>query len=139
MALKFEKEQSRKLYIFMVLMMVMVTIFKCVFTIWGRNYLYADGSNYCYGVLDTGTFTHWVEGRQGSVYLMQLPICMALKFGINNITVLCALFGLGASIWYPVLNIGAMLLCYRKNRYGYIPWLAILYVLINIYSGFLHR
>ncbi|MDE7478795.1 MAG: hypothetical protein K2M91_12770 [Lachnospiraceae bacterium] len=117
-------------------MMLATLILKCVFTAWGGNYLYADGANYCYSILRDGGPVNAIEGRQGSFWLMELPMLIAMKLGVTNIKVLCALFGIGSVMWFALFSFIAEVLCLQKHKEQFSAGVAILYVAVNIFTGF---
>jgi hypothetical protein len=69
--------------------------------------LYDDGSYYFMRVLEAGGFTEMLVTRGHAAFLFQLPVVIALKFGIRDLTQLQIAFGLGCFCAWPV----AMALC----------------------------
>lgn len=120
----------------LILAMLVTMVIKCVYTVLGRNYLYADGANFCYAILRNASGVNAFAGRQGSFFLMELPITIALKFGVTNIHVLCALFGIGSVIWFALFIWLAMLLARKYEKDQFVAGIAVLYALIDIYTGF---
>lgn len=118
--------------------MLLTVIVKCVATAAGGNYLFADGANHLYKILQAGNAITNIDGRQGSFLLMELLTVLGMKLGITNINVLCALYGIGSVMWLGIFTLLAMWLCRKHNTNGsqYIALLAVLYVLINIFTGF---
>lgn len=129
-------DSKKYLNLALIIFMALTCIAKCAFTIWGKNYLYADGASYCYEALRNAGMSLGIEGRNGSIVLMQLPMYIGFKLGITNINILCALFGFGAAVWYPLFTLLAIILACRKGKTEFAAGLAVLYVLIDVYSGF---
>lgn len=130
-------EKVKKMQLPVLITMMTVTILiKTIATMVGGNYLYADGANHLYGILRSGEAIHNIDGRQGSFFLMELLIATALKLGVNNIKILCILYGMGSVIWLGVFILLAMHLCKKYEKGQFITILAILYVLVNIFTGF---
>ena len=113
-------EKVKKMQLPVLITMMTVTILiKTIATMVGGNYLYADGANHLYGILRSGEAIHNIDGRQGSFFLMELLIATALKLGVNNIKILCILYGMGSVIWLGVFILLAMHLCkkYEKGQF----------------------
>lgn len=119
-----------------IIFMLAALMVKCIFTVWGGNYLYADGANFCYGILRDNGGMQAFDGRQGSFFLMKLFITLALKLGITDIKILCGMFGLGSVIWLALFSLLAMILCKLKGKDQFIIGIAILYAMVNIFTGF---
>ncbi len=119
--------------------MLLTVIVKCVATAAGGNYLFADGANHLYKILQAGDAVTNIDGRQGSFFLMELLIMLGMKLGITNINVLCVLYGVGSVIWLGVFILLAMCLCKKHVEEGgtqYMALLAVLYVFVNVFTGF---
>lgn len=116
--------------------MVVSVIVKCIATVVGKTYLYADGAAFFFALLrgDGYKFAH--IGRQGSYFLMQLFADLALRAGVTDINFIGALFSIGEVFWFGAFTFLAMLLCKKYHENGYIPLLAINYAVVNIFSGF---
>ena len=71
--------------------------------------LYDDGSYYFMRVLAAGGFTEMLFTRGHAAFLFQLPVVIALKCGIRDLTQLQLAFGLGCFCAWPV----AMVVCLR--------------------------
>lgn len=119
-----------------IIAMSLAFLIKCITTAAGGNYLYADGSNFIYSILQKGSVVTFIPGRRGSFYLMQLPVLLCLKAGIKDINVLCMMYGIGSAMWLGGFILLAMILCKKYNAKQYITILAVLYSLINVFSGF---
>ena len=130
-------EKIKRMQIPMLITIMAATILvKIIATIIGGNYLYADGANHLYGILRSGEAIHNIDGRQGSFFLMEFFIAVALKLRMNDIKVLCALYGMGSVVWFGAFILLAMCLCKKYDKGQFITILAILYVLVNIFTGF---
>lgn len=75
-----------------------------VFHILSLRGLYADGSSFLVKMLTSGTFEDWDRARRFAQLLLQLPVVLALKAGVENIQLLAVLhslglFGLPALLW----------------------------------------
>lgn len=106
---------------------------------WAATILFADGANHLYKILQAGNAVTNIDGRQGSFFLMELLVTLGMKAGITDIKVLCALYGIGSVMWLGGFILLAMCLCRKhaaENGSQYIALLAVLYVLINIFTGF---
>ena len=99
--------------------MLLTVIVKCVATAAGGNYLFADGANHLYKILQAGNAITNIDGRQGSFLLMELLTVLGMKLGITNINVLCALYGIGSVMW---LGIFAGDVAVQKAQY---EWIAV--------------
>ena len=130
-----EKQEKTIIYILLALMVVSVIV-KCIATVVGKTYLYADGAAFFYALLrgDGYKFAH--IGRRGSYFLMQLFADLALRAGVTDINIIGALFSIGEVFWFGAFTFLAMLLCKKYHREGYIPLLAVNYAVVNIFSGF---
>ncbi len=69
--------------------------------------LYDDGSYYFMRVLAAGGFTEMLFTRGHAAFLFQLPVVIALKCGVRDLTQLQFAFGLGCFCAWPV----ALALC----------------------------
>lgn len=135
----FRERLNRYAANFLILGMLLTVIVKCVATAAGGNYLFADGANHLYRILQAGGAVTNIDGRQGSFFLMELLITLGMKLGITNINVLCALYGIGSVIWLGVFILLAMFLCKKHDAEDgtqYMAMLAVLYVLVNVFTGF---
>jgi len=78
-----------------------------VFAVFTARSLYDDGSYYFLRVLQAGGFTEMIFSRGHAAYLFQLPVVMALKLGVTDISKLQVAFGIGCFIAWPL----AMTIC----------------------------
>lgn len=124
---------------FLIAGMLLTVTVKCVATAAGGNYLFADGANHLYKILQAGDAVTNIDGRQGSFFLMELLVTLGLKLGITDINVLCVLYGVGSVVWLGIFILLAMDLCKKHDSEGaaqYMALLAVLYVLVNVFTGF---
>lgn len=130
-----EKQEKRVIYILLALMVVSVIV-KCIATVAGKTYLYADGAAFFHDLLRGVGYKTAHVGRRGSYFLMQLFADLALRAGVTDMNLLGALFSIGEVFWFGAFTFLAMLLCKKYQWAGYIPLLAVNYAVINIFSGF---
>lgn len=84
-----------------------VFLVSILFAIFTARALYDDGSYYFMRVLEAGGFTEMLVTRGHAAFLFQLPVVIALKLGIRDLTQLQIAFGFGCFCAWPV----AMALC----------------------------
>ena len=91
------------------LMLVACLVFMAslVFAVFTARSLYDDGSYYFMRVLQAGGFTEMIFTRGHAAFLFQLPVVMALKLGVTDLSKLQIAFGIGCFMSWPL----AMALC----------------------------
>lgn len=64
----FRERLNRYAANFLILGMLLTVIVKCAATAAGGNYLFADGANHLYRILQAGDAVTNIDGRQGSFF-----------------------------------------------------------------------
>lgn len=104
--------------------------------IWGRNYLFADGSNFLYGMLRNQSFVLWPVGRMVSLALMEFFPVLAMKCGVINPAAIAGLYGLGCTVWTVTFYTGALTICRQYGKPQYLAVTALLASIALFYVGF---
>jgi hypothetical protein len=78
-----------------------------IFAVFTARSLYDDGSYYFMRVLEAGGFTEMLFSRGHAAFLFQLPVVIALKLGITDLSKLQVAFGIGCFMSWPL----AMAIC----------------------------
>ena len=79
-----------------------------VFAVFTARSLYDDGSYYFMRVLEAGGFTEMIFSRGHAAFLFQLPVVIALKLGVTDLSKLQVAFGIGCFMSWPL----AMVICF---------------------------
>jgi len=87
----------------------LVFLLSLIFAVFTSRSLYDDGSYYFVRVLQAGGFTEMLFNRGHVAYLYQLPVVIALKLGITDLSKLQVAFGIGCFCAWPL----TMGICYR--------------------------
>ena len=81
----------------------LVFLLSILFAVGTARSLYDDGSYYFMRVLEAGGFTEMLFSRGHAAFLFQLPLVIALKLGVRDLTQLQIAFGCGCFLAWPLL------------------------------------
>ena len=81
----------------------LVFLLSILFAVGTARSLYDDGSYYFMRVLEAGGFTEMLFTRGHAAFLFQLPLVIALKLGVRDLTQLQIAFGCGCFLAWPLL------------------------------------